>query len=136
MLNGLNHLTLSVSNLRCSFAFYCDVLGCKPYAYWDHGAYLTLGDLWLCLTVDTKGFASPASGYTHYAFSIASDHFAPFLSRLADHRVSLWQSNSSEGDSVYFLDPDGHKLEVHVGDLNTRLQACRATPYVGMVLFD
>lgn len=31
------------------------------------------------------------------------------------------EENLSEGDSLYFLDPDGHKLELHVGSLQSRL---------------
>ncbi|WP_173859970.1 MULTISPECIES: hypothetical protein [Pseudomonas] len=35
----------------------------------------------------------------------------------------------------YFLDPDGHKIEAHVGDLVSRLEACRQRPYAGMKFF-
>jgi hypothetical protein len=48
---------------------------------------------------------------------------------------SGWKTNKSEGASHYFLDPDGHKLELHVGNLAQRLAACRAKPYKGMVFF-
>ncbi|MCV4861229.1 hypothetical protein OFB63_34790, partial [Escherichia coli] len=47
-----------------------------------------------------------------------------------------WKDNRSEGASYYFLDPDGHKLELHVGNLAQRLAACRERPYKGMVFFD
>lgn len=51
MLTGLNHLTLAVSNLASSLNFYTQTLGFIPKAAWDHGAYLSLGELWLCLSV-------------------------------------------------------------------------------------
>lgn len=42
------------------------------------------------------------------------------------------RDNRSEGASFYFLDPDGHRLEAHVGDLASRLRTCREHPYAGM----
>ena len=38
--------------------------------------------------------------------------------------------------SYYFLDPDGHKLELHVDSLAQRLTACRERPYQGMVFYE
>lgn len=52
MLHGLNHLTLTTGDLDSSVAFYVDLLGCRPRVRWARGAYLTLGDLWLCLSCD------------------------------------------------------------------------------------
>lgn len=46
--------------------------------------------------------------------------------------TTVWKDNKSEGQSFYFLDPDGHKLELHVGDLASRLAQCREKPYSGM----
>lgn len=50
MLNALNHLTLAVSNLPASITFWRDLLGLRLHAEWHTGAYLTCGDLWLCLS--------------------------------------------------------------------------------------
>jgi catechol 2,3-dioxygenase-like lactoylglutathione lyase family enzyme len=133
MLTGLNHLTLAVADLDRSFDFYTCLLGAKPHARWLRGAYLTLGNTWICLSLDS-GQCRALTTYTHYAFSC--DDFADQTARLRSAGVTEWQVNQSEGDSVYFLDPDGHRLELHTGDLASRLAACRAQPYDGMVFFD
>ena len=135
MLTGFNHLTLSVSNLSRSFDFYSDLLGFKPEAIWNTGAYLSLGELWLCLSLSGEAISERATTYTHYAFSIRPDAFEQFKKRLLEHRVLAWQENSSEGDSFYFLDPDGHQLEAHVGTLASRLAACKRQPYDGMTFY-
>lgn len=136
MLTGMNHLTLSVRSLDPSVLFYRDVLGFHLAAKWRTGAYLELGDLWLCLSMDEKRGAPPLPEYTHYAFSIAQKDFSAFASKLREQGVLEWKLNSSEGDSFYFLDPDGHKLEAHVGSLASRLSKCRAQPYAEMEFFD
>lgn len=138
MLTTLNHLTLAVSDLARSVDFYHHLLGLKLHARWDNGAYLTCGDIWICLSVDEARRVVPAdqSDYTHYAFSIDEGELAAFITRLEQAGVVSWKVNKSEGASYYFLDPDGHKLEAHVGDLAQRLAACRAQPYKGMVFFD
>ena len=138
MLNGLNHLTLAVSDIASSIGFYHHLLGLPLHARWDNGAYLRCGDLWLCLSLDAQRryIAPQESDYTHYAFSIDENDFATFVARLTQAGVTSWKENRSEGESFYFLDPDGHKLEAHVGSLAQRLAACRAKPYKGMVFFD
>ncbi len=138
MLKGLNHLTLAVSDIASSIGFYHHLLGLPLHARWDNGAYLRCGDLWLCLSLDAQRryIAPQESDYTHYAFSIDENDFATFVARLTQAGVTSWKDNRSEGESFYFLDPDGHKLEAHVGSLAQRLAACRAKPYKGMVFFD
>ncbi|MFA9593840.1 fosfomycin resistance glutathione transferase [Citrobacter telavivensis] len=132
MLNGLNHITLAVSDVSRSFAFYVNTLGFTPKAKWAHGAYLSLGNLWLCLSADA---VASKDDYTHYAFSIQDDDFDVFVDNLRALGVTEWKINKSEGRSFYFLDPDGHKLEIHDGDLTSRLNACMQHPYEGMVFF-
>jgi catechol 2,3-dioxygenase-like lactoylglutathione lyase family enzyme len=136
VLTGLNHLTLAVHDLPRSVAFYRDLLHFHLDAQWDAGAYLHLGDLWLCLTLDTSDRNIAPVGYTHYAFSIAPTDFTVFCTALREAGVVEWQANRSEGQSFYFLDPDGHQLEAHVGSLASRLAACRTKPYKDMVFFD
>jgi len=132
MLTGLNHITIAVNDLETSFRFYHQFLGFKPHARWDTGAYLSLGDLWLCLSCDT---AIPSQDYSHIALDCEVDKFNIVATQLRSAQVTEWKKNTSEGESLYFLDPDGHKLEIHCGNLQTRLASLKEKPYKGLVWF-
>ncbi len=135
MITGINHLTLSVHDLDISFQFYRNVLNAKPIAKWDRGAYLTLGDVWLCLTVDKYTRLQTLAEYTHIAFNVAQVDFSTVAEQVKQAGVDIWQENTSEGDSLYFLDPNGHKLELHATSLADRIATTKATPYAGMVFY-
>jgi catechol 2,3-dioxygenase-like lactoylglutathione lyase family enzyme len=111
-------------------------LGFRPHALWARGAYLSIPGLWLCLSLEVDGRAASDKGYTHCAFSVEPQDFAALVSLLRLHGAPEWKTNTSEGDSFYFLDPDGHQLEIHVGTLESRLARCREHPYTGMRFFD
>lgn len=130
MLRGLNHITIAVSDLERSLRFYTDILGMQGQVRWDRGAYLSLGELWFCLSSDK---AVPAQDYSHIAFDIAQCDFLPFAEKLKAAGVIEWKQNSSEGQSIYFLDPDGHRFEAHCGSLQTRLDALAKAPYAGLI---
>ena len=120
LLQGINHVTLCVTDLPRSLAFYQDLLGYPLRARWDRGAYLEAGSLWLCLECAPPDRCQPRQDDTHLAFSVSAAAFVALSQRLSG-QVSLWKADKNEGDSLYFLDPDGHKLEIHVGSLATRL---------------
>jgi catechol 2,3-dioxygenase-like lactoylglutathione lyase family enzyme len=81
-ISGLNHLTLAVSDLERSVAFYRDLLGLKLRARWPEGAYLEAGTLWLCLTFDEAASAAPRLDYTHFALDIAPEGFDALSGRI------------------------------------------------------
>lgn len=130
--SGLNHITLAVSDLPESIAYYRDILGATLKAEWAKGAYFEIGDLWLCLT---QGVVQARQDYTHIAFSCAAADFDALAAQIRA-ASDEWQSNTSEGASLYFLDPDGHRLELHKGDLDSRLAHYRANPDKGVTVFD
>lgn len=132
---GINHLTFAVSDLERSIGFYADVLGMELVARWTRGAYLLAGTDWICLSLDADMPIPPKAGYTHAAFTVAEADMAAYLQRVDAQGVRIWRQNQSEGDSVYLLDPDGHQLELHVGSLQTRLQAVATQPYDGWVCY-
>ncbi|MEH0696475.1 fosfomycin resistance glutathione transferase [Vibrio owensii] len=129
MLTGLNHITIAVSDLERSLDFYINTLGFKGHVKWRQGAYLSLGDLWLCLSVDKP---DEKSDYSHIAFSISQQDFTDFSHKLIQFDIAQWKENKSEGESLYLLDPDGHKLEIHSGDLYSRLESIKHQPYEGL----
>ncbi|WP_163836026.1 fosfomycin resistance glutathione transferase [Spartinivicinus ruber] len=133
MINGLNHITLAVSDLNKSFEFYVEVLGFKPHAKWTKGAYLSAGSLWFCLSRDDE--VQSRKDYTHIAFDIGEQGFSILKNRFIDMKIRQWKVNTSEGSSLYILDPDGHKLEIHVGCLQSRLHTLKENPYPGLVLY-
>jgi catechol 2,3-dioxygenase-like lactoylglutathione lyase family enzyme len=134
-LTGINHVTLAVSNLDLSIAFYRDVLGCKLRAIWADGAYLEAGSLWVCLALDDAVTERRTPDYSHLAFSVLECEFDVVSSRIAKV-ATLWKDNRSEGKSTYFLDPDGHKLELHCGSLQSRLEHYRMHPSKGVTVMD
>jgi glutathione S-transferase fosA5 len=67
-----------------------------------------------------KRIANPC--YTHYAFSVSDEHFELLSQKIISNDIKIFKENTSPGKSLYFLDPDGHKLEIHVDDWKTRLQ--------------
>lgn len=119
MISGMNHITLAVRDIHRSFAFYKEVLGFKPLCKWDKGAYFLVGDFWFCLNMDENREVSIC--YTHYAFSTFSENFEKITEKIIASGAQIFKENTSPGESFYFLDPDGHKLEIHVGNWQSRI---------------
>ena len=123
MIEGINHITFSVRDLGRSLAFYTGVLGCSLRKRWVSGAYLEAGTLWVALIVDEDTRKEPLPEYTHTAFQVSVANFNALALRIIQAGAIIWQENTSEGESLYFLDPDGHKLEIHTSNLAARLLA-------------
>jgi catechol 2,3-dioxygenase-like lactoylglutathione lyase family enzyme len=120
MITGLNHITLAVAELNRSLAFYRDLLGFSVRMHGTSSAYLEAGDLWLALVEDATVRCAPLPEYTHLALSVYEPGFLSATEKLRQAGVKCWQS-SERANSFYFLDPDGHKLELHSGNLSRRL---------------
>lgn len=135
MITGINHITVSVKNLYESFEFYANVLGFKPLMKHPQGAYFLAGDLWFCLDLDPQTRSSPLPEYTHFAFSVDEADFSNLSEKIIASGVKIWKDNKSEGNSLYFLDPNGHKLEIHVGGWKTRITHYKNDPKYSCMTF-
>jgi catechol 2,3-dioxygenase-like lactoylglutathione lyase family enzyme len=135
MISGINHITLSIRQVEESFTFYTEVLGFKPIARWPKGAYLLVGDIWIALFLDDKIRTGSLPEYTHIAFTVSPENFSNMSAQIKQSGAEIWQENWTEGDSLYFLDPNGHKLEIHASDLAARVKSAKENPWEGLEFF-
>ncbi len=135
MINGVNHITFSVRDLEKSFDFYTQVLGFKPVAKWPKGAYLLAGDAWIALILDQRVRETSLPEYSHIGFTVSQEDFEAMSDRIKHSGAEIWQDNRSEGASLYFVDPNGHKLEIHASDLETRIRTAKEKPWAELEFF-
>ncbi len=126
---------MAVSDVELSFNFYTKILGLRPVAKWEKGAYLSAGNNWIALNEDQSVKESRRPDYSHIAFTCKSSDFIKLRKRILQNGYPEWAENKSEGNSLYFRDPDGHKLEIHVGDLNSRLEEMHNNPWDKITFF-
>lgn len=135
MVRGINHITLSVRDVEESFTFYVQVLDFRPVARWPTGAYLLAGDTWIALVRDEYVRGSALPEYTHVAFTVSDEDWEHLSQRIKQFGAEIWQDNWTEGASLYFVDPNGHKLEIHSSDLETRIRTAKESPWEGLEFF-
>ncbi len=93
------------------------------------------GELWITLISGEPNREGPTADYTHVAFSVSEEDFGAVAERVRCSGAVIWQQNQTQGDSLYFADPDGHRLELATSSLAARLAADRADPPEGMRFF-
>lgn len=128
MLSGINHIMLSVAEVERSFVFYRDILGFRPLCRHARGAYFLCGNDWICISLKENYSVNPNPDYSHLAFSVSSRDFPILAQRIITSGAKIFQDNESEGASLYFCDPDGHQLEIHVGDYHSRINSKKINP--------
>lgn len=116
---GLDHVALSVSDLKRSSAFYAEVLGLeRAYDEWHEPVFMVADGTGLALfstgSHESSGDpdAIPPVRFLHVAFRVAREGFDAARAELADRGIETSFADHGAAHSIYFDDPDGHKVEL------------------------
>jgi catechol 2,3-dioxygenase-like lactoylglutathione lyase family enzyme len=117
--HGLDHVALSVSDLRRSSEFYADVLGLeRAYEEWHEPVFMVAEGTGLAL-FSTESHqsagdpdAKPPVRFLHVAFRVDRDGFDAAQAELAERGIEARFMDHGSAHSIYFDDPDGHTVEL------------------------
>jgi catechol 2,3-dioxygenase-like lactoylglutathione lyase family enzyme len=117
---GVVHFSLPVTDIERSAKFYSELLGMKIVQQTPRMVFLLCGDDFLILAKGNTPlkYDSDENTPVHHAFKVAAEDFEPAMEFLKNSGVKLFNYEDRQdgvfyGRQVYFLDPDGNKLEIH-----------------------
>ncbi len=127
---GVHHLALLCSDVERTIRFYTEVLGFPLVELFENRDYVgsthfffDIGNGNLLAFFDFPGLGLPAyrevlGGFHHLAISVSRDHYDAATSRLEAAGVEV---HRVAGESAYFSDPDGTRLELLAAPLHEML---------------
>lgn len=131
MIRSINHICYSVSNLNESIYFYKDILCGDLLLIGETTAYFDIGGLWVALNEEKDISRNEIQySYTHTAFTIDESEYNSWYRWLKKNNVNILEGRTRDvrdKKSIYFIDPDGHKLELHTGTLENRMNYYKDT---------
>jgi catechol 2,3-dioxygenase-like lactoylglutathione lyase family enzyme len=125
---GIDHIALAVRDVQRSARWYADVLGFEPRheGMWDGvPVFIGKGDTALALfpaKPDARSISSSRDqiAMLHFALRCDRKNFMAAQDELKRRGIKFGFQDHEISHSIYFDDPDGHKLEITTYDLEGR----------------
>jgi catechol 2,3-dioxygenase-like lactoylglutathione lyase family enzyme len=111
---GLDHVAIAVSDLDRAEGFYRDVLGLeRVQPQWDPPRIMASEGSGMALFPEGDDFSGETVPHIlHIAFRVDRQAFDAARAELAERGIEASFSDHGAAHSVYFEDPDGHRLEL------------------------
>jgi len=120
MLDGIDHVALAVRDVARSAAWYVEVLGLERFhedRFGDFPAIVGIGTTSVALFPIRGDRVQPPPGkdtvaMRHVAFRADHGSFRTAQAHLKKLGISFEFQDHDIAHSIYFLDPDGHQIEI------------------------
>ncbi len=115
VIEGINYIGLTVSDLEVSTKFYRDLFDFDVVDKMSGAgqAFLRMGEMLIALN-EEEGFKSPENSGYAISFFVDEEDFDDALEELEDNEINIVHGpeNIRNGQTVVFIDPDGNKIEL------------------------
>ena len=127
-LEGIDHVAMSVPDVERSAHWYIDVLGFeRRYAEMWEGTPVFIGKGTTSIALfparsNERSTSSDRGGVQmlHLAFRASGKNFLTAQEELKQRGIRFEFEDHEISHSIYFSDPDGHKLEITTYEVNQR----------------
>ena len=116
---GLDHVAIAVADVSRSQGFYADVVGLeRAYEEWEIPVVMAANGSGVAIFSHDlhpghgDPEAAPAIRILHIAFRVDRAGFEAARAELAERGIEATFSDHGLSHSIYFADPDGHRLEL------------------------
>lgn len=115
--DGLDHVAINAKDVVRSMAWYRDVLGLERRhedVWGDMPVMMCSGNTCIAIfpLTDDAPAATKGPRVLHIAFRADRETFEQAQKELKGHGIEFDFQNHHIAHSIYFRDPDGHKLEI------------------------
>jgi len=122
-LDELDHIAITVQDVRRSAAWYQDVLGLERLheeSWGDYPIFVCAGSSGLALFPKdaTVGQTYKGHNMNHFAFRANRENFEKARKELQEHGIQFEFQDHKISYSIYFQDPDGYKVEITTYELD------------------